>query len=129
MKKIVKVKQCTILWNFEDLKLLHVDSYIVSIIFSGFDAEYENISKMTITRGNINEYLRMNIDYSFPGKAKFFMIDYIENILDDIPEDMRGEPEKPASHHLFDISDDATKLSWTNTDIFHHFVVHLLYLT
>ena len=91
MNKIVKGKQCTILWNVDELKLLQVDSYIVSSIISSFDAEYGNISKMTITRGNIHKYLGVTIKYYFPGKAKFSMVDYIGNMLDDIPEDMRGE--------------------------------------
>ena len=39
------------------------------------------------------------------------MIDYIGNMLDKIPEYMKGESSTPASHHLFGISEDATKLS------------------
>ena len=50
-------------------------------------------------------------------------------MLDDIPEDMKGEPETPGTHHLFDIAGDATKLSQADTDLFHHFVSQLLYLS
>ena len=57
------------------------------------------------------------------------MIDYIGKILDDIPEDIKGESATPAAHHLFDIAEDATKLSQTDADIFHHFVAQLLYLS
>ena len=53
----------------------HVDSYIVSSILDGIDAEYGNISKMTITQGNIHKYLGMNINYSYPGKVKLSMVD------------------------------------------------------
>ena len=56
------------------------------------------------------------------------MVNYIGNIMDAIPEGMRGESEAPAAHHLFDIAEDATKLSRTNTDLFHNFMAHLLYL-
>ena len=49
------------------------------------------------------------------------MIYYIVKILDDIPEDMKGGSATPAAHHLFKISEDATKLSQYDADLFHHF--------
>ena len=49
MNNIVKGQQCTILWNFDDMKMLHVDSDIISGIISDIDTEYVEISKMTST--------------------------------------------------------------------------------
>ena len=83
---------------------------------------------MTITRGKVHKYLGMTIDYSSPGKVILSMIDYIGKILDDISEDMKGESDTPAAHHLFEISEDATELSQSDADLFHHFVAQLLYL-
>ena len=57
------------------------------------------------------------------------MIDYIGKIIDNILEDMKGESAKPAAHHLFDIAEDATKLSQSDAYIFHHFVAQVLYLS
>ena len=57
------------------------------------------------------------------------MIGYIGKMLDVIPEDMKGESATPAAHHLFDIAEDATKLSQSDTYHFHHFVAQLLYLS
>ena len=39
---------------------------------------------------------------------------------------MKGESATPAAHHLFDIAEDATKLSKADADIFHHFVAQPL---
>ena len=39
------------------------------------------------------------------------MIYYIGKMVDNITEDMKGESATPAAHHLFDIEEDATKLS------------------
>ena len=61
MNKYVKANQCTILWNVDDLKMFHVDYDIIYRVISDIDAEYGNISKMTITRGKIHKYLGMNI--------------------------------------------------------------------
>ena len=71
----------------------------------------------------------MTIDYSSPGKVILSMIDYIGKMFDGITEDMKGVSSTPHSHHLFDISEDATKLSQAEADIFHHFVAQLLYLS
>ena len=71
----------------------------------------------------------MTIDYSSPGKLIFSMIDYIRKFLDDVPEDIKGESATPAAHHLFDIAEDAMKLSQADADLFHHFVAQLLYLS
>ena len=57
------------------------------------------------------------------------MIDYIVKILDGISEYMKGESATSTAHHLFDVAEDATKLSQANTDFFHHFVVQILYLS
>ena len=65
----------------------------------------------------------MTIEYYSPGRVILSMVGYLGNILDDIPEDMKGELATPAAHHVFDIAEDSTKLSLTDTDIFHHFVV------
>ena len=45
---------------------------------------------MTIMWGIIHKYLGTTIDYSFPGKLIFLMVEYIVNMLDEIPEDMKG---------------------------------------
>ena len=76
------------------MKMLHVDSNVISRVIADIDEEYGNIAKITITRGKIQKYLRMTINYSSPGKVKFSMVGYIGKILDNIPEEMKGESER-----------------------------------
>ena len=76
-----------------------------------------------------HKYLGINIDYSSLGKVKFTMVNYIGKMLDDIPRDMKVKSETPDSHHFFDASEDATKLSQTDADLLNHFVVQILYLS
>ena len=59
-------------------------------VLSYIDAEYLKYAKMNITRDKIHKYLGMNIDYSLPGKLIFYVINFIGNILNDIPEYMKG---------------------------------------
>ena len=104
---IVKGKQYTILLHVDGLKMLRVNSNIVSSILSDIDAEYGNITNMTIMQGKILKYLRMTIHYSLQGKSIFYIVYNIVNILYYITEDMREEWLTPSVHHLFDISEDA----------------------
>ena len=122
-------KKCTVLFDVDDLKTSHVDPAVVSRVLADIDVEYGKIAKMTIMRVKVHKYLGMTIDYSSPGKVIFSMIDYIGKMLDNIPEYTKGESATPAAHQLFDISEDATKLSQANADVFHHFVAQLLYLS
>ena len=46
----------------------------------------------------------MTIDYSSIGKIIVLMIKYIGNLIDVIPEDMKGGSATPAAHHLFEIA-------------------------
>ena len=85
VNKIVKVKQCTIIWHVDYLKVSHVDSKIVSGILSDIETEYGNIAKMTIAKGEIHKYIGVTIDYSSSGKVKLFMTNYIGKIIGEIP--------------------------------------------
>ena len=90
MNKIFKGKQCTIIWHIDDLKILHVETDIVSSVLSYIGVENINTEKKTITRCKIHKYLGMTIDYLSPGKVIFYLVSYIGKIISDTPEDMRG---------------------------------------
>ena len=129
MNRIIDNKKWTILWHVDNLKTSHVDPAVVSSGIADIDAEFGKISKMSITRGKVRKYLGTTIDYSSPGKVIFSMINYTGKILDNITEYTKGESATPASHHIFDNAEDATKLSQAYADILHHFVAQLLHLS
>ena len=84
MKKNGKGTQCTIIWYF-NLKMLHVDSDIISSALADIESEYGKVPIMAITWVKIQKYLGMTMDYSSSGKVKLSMVNSIRNILDDIP--------------------------------------------
>jgi hypothetical protein len=126
--KIVDGKQCTILWHVDDLKISHVDPKVVDDVIELLKSEFGKEAPLTISRGKVHEYLGMTIDFSVKGKVKFTMIDYIENMITELPADMSGTVRSPASSHLFDVNDDAEKLNTELSDFFHHNVAKLLFL-
>ena len=64
------------------------------------------------------------------GKVKFYMFDYIEQILSELDSSlMSGSSVTPAAAHLFKVNDGAVKLSWRKADAFHRNVARLLFLS
>ena len=65
----------------------------------------------------------MTTNYYLQGKVILSMVDYIGKMINETTEYIRGKSSTQAVHHPFDIEKYATKLSQTDADIFHHFVV------
>ena len=126
--KVINGKQCTILWHVDDLKISHVEADVVTNIITLLELEFGKDAPLTVTRGKVHDYLGMTIDYSIKGKVKFTMIDYIKNMLEELPVDMDGTVTTPASSHLFEVNEDAEKLSAKMGEVFHHNTAKLLFL-
>ena len=45
MNKIIDNKQCTIIWNVDDLRTSHVEPAVVSSVLADIDAEYGRLQK------------------------------------------------------------------------------------
>ena len=72
----------------------------------------------------------MTINFSEPGKVIFTMYDYINNIIDSLPDDMKGSSVSPAGDHLFKMDKgSAAKLNKKEAQqLFHHYTAQLLFL-
>jgi hypothetical protein len=102
---------------------------VVSSIIELIRAEFGKEAPFTETRGKKHEYLGMTLDFTFPGKAKIYMTDYIKNILNEVPGDMDGVAATPAANHLFAVNEvDPVKLDPAGATTFHHIVAQLLFL-
>jgi hypothetical protein len=51
----------------------------------------------------IHDCLGITIDYSEKQKVKFTIYDYLEDILDEMPDDMKGTAPTPTSDNLFNL--------------------------
>jgi hypothetical protein len=88
--QMINGKQCTIIWHVDDLKMSHVSSAVLDHIIDKLNQKYGKEAPLTVNRGKTHEYLGMTIDFSVSGKVKFKMNDYVENLLDEAPDDMSG---------------------------------------
>jgi hypothetical protein len=122
-------RQCTILWHVDDIKVSHLNPDVVTKTLVLINEEYGKETPLTVTRGLMHDYFEMTIDFSHEGQVRFTMFDYISNMLDGIPDDMKGESATPAGAHLFQVDEDnPTLLKETEAVIFHHNTAKLLFL-
>jgi hypothetical protein len=128
MNKMVNGSQCTVLWHVDDLKISHVDDSVIEGVLETLNNRYGNETPLTVTRGDIHEYLGMTIDYSTDGKVMIRMDDYVENMLEEVPEDMSGTATTPAAAHLFKVDDTAEDLNQEGSELFHSVTAKLLFL-
>jgi Reverse transcriptase (RNA-dependent DNA polymerase) len=128
VNKMINGAQCTILWHVDDLKISHVDPAIVTDIIAKLSKEFGKEAPLIVNKGKVHDYLGMTIDYSVPGKVQIKMIDYINNMLAKLDDDIAGESATPAPNHLFEVNSKAEKLSMDKAITFHHHAAKLLFL-
>ena len=129
VNKVINGKQCTIGWHVDDLKISHADKQIVEEIITGLNERYGKETPISVHRGQVQEYLGMTIDYTQKGKVSFSMPQYIEDLLSECPDSiMKGTSTTPAANHLFQVNENAEKLSAMDAVLYHHLVAKLLYL-
>jgi hypothetical protein len=56
------------------------------------------------------------------------MDDYVQDLLDEAPEDMLGTVATPAGEHLFTVTENPTYLDDPDAELFHHLTAKLLFL-
>jgi hypothetical protein len=90
MNKMVDGKQCTVLWHVDNLNRSHVDGNVNEGILVRLNIRYGKEIPLTVMPGDIHDYLGMTIDYGNDGKVRIRMEDYVESMLEKVPEDMSG---------------------------------------
>ena len=58
------------------------------------------------SRGKIQDYLEMWLDYSILGELRISMEEYLRGVLDNFPEGITETLETPATSNLFNVRDD-----------------------
>jgi hypothetical protein len=126
--KLVDGKQCTVLWHVDDLKMSHVSDQVLEDLVDQLNDRYGKIAPLTVTRGTTHDYLGMTLDYGVPGQVTIRMDDYVQDLLDEAPEDMLGTAATPAGEHLFTVTENPTYLDDPDAELFHHLTAKLLFL-
>jgi len=120
--------QITIQFHVDDLKISHMKQSVIDDVLKDLnDAFGTNKKPLAATTGDVHDYLGLTIDYSEKGKVKFTMYDYLEDIVEGMPDDMKGTAPTPASDNLFDIDEESPALNEKEADFFHRTTARLLF--
>jgi hypothetical protein len=128
--KDINGKQFTLVWHVDDVKMSHVDSTEVDKFIDWLRGIYENeqIGKLKVSRGKIHNYLGMVLDFTVPGEVKINMVDYVKKMVQDFPDESKAKAATPAAMHLFEVNDDAKRISEEDAILFHNLVARGLFL-
>jgi hypothetical protein len=126
--KTIDGTQCTILWHIDDLKISYVKQEVLEDLISLLNKKYGKLNPLTVTLGDIHDYLGMTLDYSVPGAVIIRMDDYVRDLLDKALADMDGVAATPATDHLFTVSEDPEYLDDATLELFHHLTAKLLFV-
>ena len=75
--KMIDGAQCMILWHVDDLKLSHVKQQVLEDLVEMLNERYGKLDPLTVTRGDIHDYLGMRFDFSTQGQVMIGMVDYM----------------------------------------------------
>jgi hypothetical protein len=115
----------------DDLKILHVDSQVVLDVIELLQKKYGTVdAPLTMCRGKTHDYLGMTLDYTVPGKVIINMDHYVNELLDEMPADMRsGTSTTPAAAYLYDVNEEVERLTQEQIEMFHTITAKLLFLS
>jgi hypothetical protein len=94
----------SIQFHVDDLNISHImKQSVINSVLNDLNKEFGTTRKpLAATTGMRHDYLGITIDYSKMGRVKFTMYDYLEDILDEMPDGMNGTAPTPASSNMFE---------------------------
>jgi hypothetical protein len=126
--KMVNGSQITIQFHVDEFKISHRDQSVINEVLLDLNKQFGTTRKpLVATTGVIHDYLGITIDYSEKGKVMFTMYDYLEDILDEMPDDMNGSAPTPASDNMIDVDEESPSLNEMESDFFHPTTARLLF--
>ena len=130
VNKMVDGRQLTVAWHVDDLKISHEKEEALDGFIRMMESEFGQDTPLSISRGAVQQYLGMTLDFREKGRVVVKMDDYVKTMLNDAPSSMDGKAATPAAAHLFKINTVNPKLlDQERKDLFMHLVMQGLYLS
>jgi hypothetical protein len=123
---VIEGSQCTIAWYVDDMKILHADPNIVTMIIGKLEERFE---KMTLTRRKEHTFLGMNTKYTTEQTAIVTMRSYLEEAIIESGLDVTHSVTTPANKGLFKVDEASPRLETDEAESFHSVVAKLLYVS
>ena len=119
----------TICWHVDDLNISHREEEVVSAFAVEMAAEFG--LKAIMSRGKVHNYLGMALYFgTCPSTMIISMIKYLQKIINNFPEVLRGTTACPATNNSFKVRKDKDKelLSENIAKQFYRTTAQLLFL-
>ena len=120
--------QLTVVWHVDDLMVSCKDDFELT----NFSCYLGNIygTKLSMHMGRKHDYLGVDMEFCEDGALKVSMFNYLNIVIEDFPEIIRGRAAMPAHNTLFKIRDDEEpkNLNKEQALAFHHTVAQLLFM-
>ena len=110
----------------DDVKVSHVNMSVVSDIIKYMQQEFGNI---TVSRGNSQTYLGMDIEFLKNRRISITMKRYIKKLLDMLPGVVKGTTTSPTKKDMFDVDTTSRALNKKSADLFHSVIAKILWIT
>ena len=135
--KMIYGSHIKILFHIYDCNLIHRERKENDCIIKWICQEYESIfedgsAKMSLSRGKVNEYLRMTLNYTVCGQVRINMFSYTKEILTNFDKtDPKGKVMKSsaAPNNIFVVNKGFKKLDKEKVIELHNLVENTLYDT
>jgi hypothetical protein len=121
-------KQLTVIWHVDNLMGSCKDDFELTK-FSCYLAKIYGL-KLRMHMGCKHEYLGVEMEFNKDGTLDVSMFKYLQEVIDNFPEVIRGQATTPAAAHLFEVRDktEAQALNEVQALAFHHTVAQLLFM-
>ena len=130
VNKMVDGQQLTVAWHMDDLKISHEKEEALDEFIGMMENEFGQDTPLSISRGPVQQYLGMTLDFSEKGRVVVKMDDYVKTMLNDAPSSMDRKAATAAAAYLFKINTENPKLlDKEQKDLFVHLVMQGLYLS
>ena len=116
--------QVTITLHVDDLLVSSVSKKNIDTVISFMQSKFE---KITVHNGKVLKYLGMLFDFSKDGEVIINMDHYIEDVLKQWNNEVKGASTTPATGVLFNVDTGSPPLSKKESERFHSMVAKLLY--
>ena len=117
-------------WHVDNLNVSHEKEEVLDEFIGMMQNEFGEDAPLSISRGPVQEYLGMTLDFSEKGRVVVKMHNYVKNMLNDAPASMDGNAATPATAHLFKVNTENSKLLGKDKkELFVHLVMQGLYLS
>ena len=110
VNKKVDGKQLTVAWHVDNLKVSHEKEEVLDAVNGMMQNEFGKDAPLSISRGLVQEYLGMTLDFSEKGRVVVKMHSYVKTMLNDAPASMDGKAATPAAAHLFKVNMENPKI-------------------